>query len=531
MSLASRDALVATAPAVATDSSRGSISVPERALQFATAGAVVAATALALWLRAAGLAGADGTLSVDEARLALAGRGILEHGIPQLPSGWIYTRGLLPAYLVAASFALLGPSDFAARLPGVLAGAALVPVVYLLGRSLAGRAGGLFAALFVAGYPPLVVWSRQAWLYADYVLLYAVALLFIVRAHRDGRTGDQLLAGALVGLAFFAHELAVFLLLPLGAQVAARLRRCRTAPRLWIPGLVSLGMAAGAALLLGLLVTRLRADTLVGPYGEVAEYFSPHLDGAPFRFYGRMLLDTRGLLLALALLGIPLAFARRRGDVLILWLALLPPFVHAAAVIPDRPQERYGLTMVLVLVLLAAQSARAWADWAAARRPRALSPGALAGLALAAVLVVHQDVGRGIERAALPTRGGAWLQEARALGIGPSDLVMSDLPTVLGWYLGDLDYWVSSEQYHKYTLPAGELRRDVHTGAVLVRTVADFRRLVDEPSPGRTLWVFASGRSYQWGELVDDDLKAFLERSAQRRVTAADGTRILRIDL
>ncbi|MBA2448230.1 MAG: glycosyltransferase family 39 protein [Chloroflexi bacterium] len=541
MAPASHDVLLASAGSAPRPLLGNTVRVSERALSLAGVAVVVVATALGLWLRLHGLPGADGTLSIDEARLALASRGILEHGLPQLPSGWIYTRGLLSSYPVTLAFALLGTSDFAVRLPSILTGTALVPTIYLLGRQLAGRGGGLFAALFVAQYPPLVVWSRQAWLYAPYVLVYALALLFIVRAHQSGRARDQLLAGALVGLSFFAHELGVFLLIPLAAQVAVRLAcaarqtrqtgaRDRPAVSPLAP-LAALGLAVGSLGLLWLLVTALRAETLVGSHGELTEYFSPRLDGAPFRFYGRMLLDGRGLLLALATLGIPLALAQRRYVVLLLWLALLPPFVHAAAIIPDQPQERYGLTLVVALVLLAAQSARAWAAWLANRRTLPLSSGALAGAVLALTLLVHQDLRRGLERGELPPRGGAWLQEARGLGIGPADLVMSDLPTVAGWYLGDLDYWVSSEQYQKYALQTGELRRDVHTGARLVRNVGEFQRLVVEPNRGRTLWVFASGRSYQWGELVDDSLKTFLERSAQRRIAPGDGSRILRIDL
>ncbi len=486
-------------------------------------------TGIALWLRLTGLAGLDGTLSVDEARLALAARGILEHGGPVLPSGWLYTRGPLSAYAVAFAFACLGESDFAARLPSVLAGAALVPVMYWLGSVLAGRLGGLFAAAFVAGYPPLVVWSRSAWFYALYVLLFAAALLFIVRAQREGRRGDQILAGGLTGATFFAHELGVLLLIPLCFQVAGALywadRRGRRV------ALAALGLALAALTLLVVLVTGLRAATLVGPYGEVSEYVRPHLDGRPFRFYGRMLADRYWLILAAALIGLPLAVARRQWMALLLWLALVPSFLHAVTIIPDSPQERYGLTLVVALVALAAFGVDQAASWLAGRVPRFGGRSSLlGGLAFATMVLVHQDVGQAVERAAFSPREGAWLAEARALGIGTTDLVMSDLPTVTGWYVGDVDFWVSSREFEKYTLHS-DAYRDVHTGAVLIRGAGEFQRLVARPHAGRTLWVFASDRSYQWGELVDDNLKTLLERSASRRINPGAGGHILRIDL
>ena len=57
---------------------------------------------------------------------------------------------------LAPSLAVLGESDFAARLPSVLEGVALIPIAFLLGREVAGRAGGLFVAALLAGHPSFV---------------------------------------------------------------------------------------------------------------------------------------------------------------------------------------------------------------------------------------------------------------------------------------------------------------------------------------------------------------------------------------
>jgi hypothetical protein len=153
------------------------------------------------------------------------------------------------------------------------------------------------------------------------------------------------------------------------------------------------------------------------------------------------------------------------------------------------------------------------------------------GVLLGVLLLSHQDVARAVDRAALSPREGAWLRQVRELGIGPDDLIMTDVPTTVGWYVGGLDYWVSSTEYEKYVTRSDETRRDVHTGAVLVRNRADFERLVSRPRAGRRLWVIASGRSYQWGELVDDDLKALIDRMASQRVNPGDNFRVLLLNL
>lgn len=493
-------------------------------------------TLSALWIRLDGLQGWDGTLTVDETRLALAARGVLQTGLPRLPSGWVYTRGLLATYLTAPSFALLGETDFAARLPAVVAGTLLIPVAYLLGREVAGRLGGLFVAALLMGHPSFVVWSRQAWFYALYLLLLALALLFILRAHRTGSTRDQILAGALVGLTAFSHEVGVFLLAPLGLQAALSLWRQREHRDRWHASILALAIVGLSVAVLWLLVTRLRADSLVGAYGEIDEYLSPSFEWSRIRFYLRTLLDGPGLMLAAALLAIPLAIRQRRAETAILWVALLPTLLHAALLIPRGPQERYGLVLVLTIAVLAAQGVRLLSEPLVAflahlRGSLVLSAAWLSAGVLAIMLLAHQDVQRAIERAALSPREGAWLRQARSLGMGPSTVIMTDIPTTVEWYIGGVDYWVVSREYEKYAVRTDELRRDVHTGAIIVRNRAELDRLVTRVLAGQELWVLSSGRSFQWGELVDDDLKAQLERNAAQRINPGDNFRFLLLHL
>jgi 4-amino-4-deoxy-L-arabinose transferase-like glycosyltransferase len=494
--------------------------------------AVAVLTVVGFWIRVNGLSGWDGTLTVDESRLAMAARGVLDSGLPRLPSGWVYTRGLLVTYLTAPSLALLGETDFAARLPAVVAGSLLIPTAYLLGREAAGRGGGLFVAAVLAGHPSFVVWSRQAWFYALYVLLYAGALLFIVRAHRTGRLRDVILAAVCTSLTAYAHEVGIFLLLPLVVQLGLHVRSHWRQRGWWIAPTVSLAIVGIAIVVLWALITRLRAESMVGAYGEVSEYLTPSLEISRVRFYLRQMIDGPGLILAAALVGAIGALRRRRADTLLLWLALLPTLAHAAFLIPRGPQERYGLTLILVVTVLGAQGIAVYGRelvdavvWRFGYGARVASAVVAAALFLTAL--AHQDVARAIDRAALSPKEGSWLRQARELGIGPDDVVMTDVPTVVGWYVGDLDFWVSSRDYEKYTLRQDDVRRDVHTGAVLIRSQADLERFVTIPLAGQTVWLISSGRSYQWGELVDDNLKSLLERSGARRLNPGDNFRIL----
>jgi hypothetical protein len=87
------------------------------------------------------------------------------------------------------------------RLPSIVAGTALVPVLFLLGRDLYDRRAGMFAAA-LAAFSPFVVWySQEARMYALFMLFASLAMLGQVRALQRGRKRDWALwAAATAGL-------------------------------------------------------------------------------------------------------------------------------------------------------------------------------------------------------------------------------------------------------------------------------------------------------------------------------------------
>ena len=242
--------------------------------------ALVLLVVLALVLRLRGLEAA-GMLNLDEARLTLAAQGIAAHGWPVFPSGKVYTRGLLESLLMAPSVALLAPIELAARLPSVVAGAALVLVVYLYGRHWPGSGAGLFAAALVATAVPLIEQSREAWFYSIFTLCWIVALLLLDRAVATGSFRALLAGATVVGLAFLAHEFAITLLPGFGLallywRAACQPLRARLRPLV----LAALPAGLGLAVLTACSLT-LRADTAGGTMSEINGLlkFRPDLDG------------------------------------------------------------------------------------------------------------------------------------------------------------------------------------------------------------------------------------------------------------
>ncbi len=274
-----------------------------------------------------------------------------------------------------------GTGDWGLRSLSALAGVAVVPVGYLLGAELRGRRVGLWAAALIAVNPMLLWYSQEARCYSLLVLLSALALLFCVRAWRDGRRRDVLLFGLFSGLALATHYFAVF---PLVAEVAFLLRRRGRAA---LPGLAVLAgfaaalaplalhqMSAGHAEWIDEFSLGHRLAEAAGAFvtGETADIIGqpdrPQLWLLPLAlcFAGFALLAWRGtredrraaglpVLAGVAGLGIPLAIALlSSGEDYILARNLLPalvPLLLVVAIAVAAPRaRRLGTVLGAVLV-------------------------------------------------------------------------------------------------------------------------------------------------------------------------------------
>ncbi len=79
-----------------------------------------------------------------------------------------------------------GDSEFAVRLPSLIAGTLVIPVLYALGRELYDRRTGLIAAAFAAISPLLVWYSQEVRMYEFVSLFGLLAVLTQLRVIRNG---------------------------------------------------------------------------------------------------------------------------------------------------------------------------------------------------------------------------------------------------------------------------------------------------------------------------------------------------------
>lgn|GEM_PF-322785 len=238
-----------------------------RAPAAPVAALIAAAAALILWNLG------RPALWQDEAETALRAESILESGVPRTTlrgvlvtaqpslaehegnSAGVWTWNTwLPAYLCAASFAVLGPTPFAARLPFALAGLLALWLWWRIFRDgekdelMDRRAWAPEAALaLLALSPAYLLFARQSRYYALVALGTALAFAAWRRLLAKRRWSALALA---LSLNFLLHASFAFFAaaaLALALDAALRFDECLRARRFWIAAALTLALAAPAA--------------------------------------------------------------------------------------------------------------------------------------------------------------------------------------------------------------------------------------------------------------------------------------------
>ncbi|MEO7135973.1 MAG: glycosyltransferase family 39 protein, partial [Vicinamibacterales bacterium] len=115
--------------------------------------------------------------SVDEEFTVFAVRGIHASGVPLLPSGLLYDRGLAYSYASWVAGAVTGSELPAYRSISLVCAALIVLLVFALIKRLAGEVPALIASLLVATSVPFWATATSGRFYAPFFMLYLASLL------------------------------------------------------------------------------------------------------------------------------------------------------------------------------------------------------------------------------------------------------------------------------------------------------------------------------------------------------------------
>lgn len=445
----------------------------------------------------------DEAYSSWAARNFLAGNGFSDPIGPSSP----YRRAWLTTSLpIAASFSLFGLSEFAARLPMTIYGMGSILVAWRLGNRY-DRLLGLLLAAFVAFDPFMLVWAREARMYAPLQFLYLLSIYVIVGWYDNGlrlRSVSPFVLAVLVLLGRNTNQ--AYLALGASTVVFLLFEAGRT---LWRerPGSVDAvspftkrallfgggGLAVGVALII-----------VAGTPGVLTATASSTWPNRDPTYYWSLFKRAYPLLLYTAVPGaVALWYRHRTGGLLV--LAFVLPFLVASITPRKAPRYVYHLAPLLAcfgLYPIAASLRLLWEKVTEDADDGEISIGTRA-IAYAVPLLVVLAVASPLAGYAVtesvydpPFHPGSsdWEKASDYVEQRAEDdaVIVSTRPELSMWYHGKTDYFFRQNGIARTEVQDGRL---VHTrtGAVFLNDTASIRQLLEQD---RAIWFFA-GKKFQ----------------------------------
>lgn len=150
----------------------------------------------------------------DELSSYYAARGIMAHGIPVLPSGFIYPKAELFSYTLAFVMALFGDGNGVPRMISMVEYIVTIPLLYIIGSAMFNRRIAWFATAMLALSPYTLLWGRQARMYEQAQMMTLIVLFAFYRAiYKRDRVLPVFLAVIALLIAYFSHE-ETFMIMP-----------------------------------------------------------------------------------------------------------------------------------------------------------------------------------------------------------------------------------------------------------------------------------------------------------------------------
>ncbi len=452
------------------------------------------------------------SLYVDEFTTLWAASRVQELGLPRMPSGVLYTRGLLASYVEALFLTLFGDSYTIGRLPSLLFGLGTIIAIFAVGKRLWNGRVGLLAAAGLTLLPEAIIWSGRARFYAQlqFFALLAVWAAFESIAQKcsdtEGRRGgaeshrEQRFLWLFVGLfllSLFSQEQTI-LLYPsiLLATVLWRGWRFLLRPV----------VAAAHLLIIGGMVLRYAIEKFGQPgYFETIQANRPYVG---------LIFDVRGAWATYA----PLLIAPARLS----WTLLMLVAIGVALVILARtgwrmnalrrfPQATlfFALQFIFVFGVMLTLVGTSWRD---ARYLFMLQPFWLLLGAAGAILLIERLL-HGEWARWIATTGAAilalllFLQPAQtvlnqqvegydrvlaavAAERQPDDVIMSPQPPACAQVLGPCDYYALQAGYEEYVIIRDGVAVDRWSGAALLDSAEELEAVL-KASP--RVWFISDG--------------------------------------
>jgi hypothetical protein len=499
---------------------------------------------LALWLR--WQYATQVQLHVDEFTSLWAAQQVQEKGAPIMPSGVLYTRGILSSYLIAFAQSMAGNAPIVGRSVSIFFGVAAVVAIFFAGRREWTTRVGWVAAVGLTLLPEAIVWSGRARFYSPLVFFslltvwVAFAIIQLPASSTTSTTRAQwrlsMLFTLLFVLSIFSQEQTIFLYPSiLIAFVVWRGWRFLLHPPIAVAQLICIG-----AMALRFVIEQIGQPGYFEAIQTHQSYIQliDNLAGA-WRVYSHALLSTRRLpwsvLMAVALFAALFAVwstARSSNDGKGL-LDRLPRY-HQATLF-------FGWQFLFVLTLLFTVVGGSWTDsrYLLLIEPYWMLLGG-AGLIWLIDQFMYSNLWRWIATIGLTAALAWWMwpitvkatiqeaggyQEAMAYVAArrqPEDIVMSQQASACAWSMGfPCNYYVTQEGWQPFVVQRENRLVDRWSGAELLNTTSQLRDILQSNS---TVWYIIDSKRF--ARLFEAD---FLEMIFQQfdRVFEVEGVSVL----
>ncbi len=429
---------------------------------------------------------------IDEFTTMWAAKQILALGVPIMPSGVLYTRGLLDTYVTALFMGIGGDSFVVGRLPSLLFGLATIPLVWWIGKKGWGEPVGWLAAIGLVFLPEAIVWSSRARFYAP---LQTFALLtvwtgYLSVAEPKATWHSQLNFALMFTIALFMQE-ETLLLYPAAvlAVLVWRGRKALQEPSVWVAHLVCItAMAVRYWIEIygqpGYFETIQAERPDVGLFGDVM---------GTWRVYAPLFLDAERLIFTVGM-GVAVLFAirgladmipRPKGTGLttyaikITWvtlyftLALFSVLAIILLFVGETWRDSRYLYFVQPLWLLLGAAG----IWEVVRHfPRRIEGAIYGAIAIMVVALAWQPVLHTL----LQQQEGydlalAYIAEQRQAG----DMILTPQPPACALVLDEpCDFYSLQRGYEEYVIGREGVFIDRWTGIPLLNNTADFQQVI-----------------------------------------------------
>lgn len=154
----------------------------------------------------------------DDGQTVLGTLGVVEHGYPMLPSGNIMYHSLFSFYLRAIPVILMGLNEVALRLPSLIFGVLIIPLVFLFVKDLVNKYAGLLASVIISFNIWQIEYSREIRYYQEFQFFYLLSAYLFYWGFFKNNKGCKIASIIFILISIQTNHLGVtllFLFIPL----------------------------------------------------------------------------------------------------------------------------------------------------------------------------------------------------------------------------------------------------------------------------------------------------------------------------